>query len=211
MRVLVPGTLVLCGMTLLALSGCVVAPPMSPAETSTVSRSADEPIQMAAKRHSRFLHLKSWKIHGRLGIRRGNEGFSAAMLWQQKGENFDIALLDPLGRRVAQLLGNDDRVVLVTVDGKRFEADNAEELLDAQLGWSFPVQSLLHWVKGTPNPRQLVWRQEYDDLGRLIKLRQGKWTLNIKKYQNLEDEYIPKLIKMERKDIKVKLLIRDWE
>jgi outer membrane lipoprotein LolB len=204
---------VFCIAGIVALSGCATTPPIStpPPQSVDTSQPVSEPIRLAGKRHSRFHNLDNWKLNGRLGIRQGDEGFSAGMQWQQKGANFDIALLDPLGRRVAQLLGNADHVVLKTVDGNRFEADNAEELLEAQLGWSFPVQSLFYWVKGTPNPKLLVWREEYDNRGRLVKLHQGKWKLNITKYQNLGEEYIPRLIKMEREDIKVKLLIRDWE
>ncbi|HBS26637.1 MAG TPA: outer membrane lipoprotein LolB [Gammaproteobacteria bacterium] len=199
------------------LSGCATTPPISSDGSvtkppqSVEAPAAPAPILLAGKRHSRFHGLDNWRINGRLGIRQGDDGFSAGMLWQQKGTEFDIALLDPLGRRVAQLLGNADHVALKTVDGNRFEADNAEELLEAKLGWSFPVQSLFYWIKGTPNPKLLAWREEYDDRGRLVKLHQGKWKLNITKYQNLGEEYIPKLIKMEREDIKVKLLIRDWE
>ncbi len=200
------------------LAGCATTGGPAGQPAGTEKKSADRPapaepvpLNLAKQRHSRFARLKSWRIEGRLGIQQGNEGFSTEMVWRQNGRNFDIQLTDPLGREVARLSGNDKGVQMKTMDGKQARAKRAEDLLEKQLGWSFPVQSLFYWVKGTPDPNYLVWFQEYDDLGRLVSLKQNHWNLKISRYQNLGDEFIPRLIRMTRDGLKVKLLIRNWE
>ncbi|HGG61114.1 MAG TPA: outer membrane lipoprotein LolB [Gammaproteobacteria bacterium] len=207
-------------LTALLAGGCAstpekkTPPPVAtgkPRPPARESREDPPVLRMADQRQSRFARLKQWKIEGRLGVRHKDDGFSAEMKWLQDGNHFDIRLIDPLGRQVARLTGDEGRVELRTMDGKSFKARRAENLLEAALGWSFPVQSLLYWVKGVPDPNFLVWRQEYDDLGRLERLEQNKWRLTISRYQGLGSEYIPRIIRMARGDLKVKLLIRDWE
>ncbi len=205
----------------LLIAGCSTTPEKkSPAPVASskpapppAQQPAEEPpaLRLADQRQSRFARLRQWKIDGRLGVQHKDEGFSAEMKWLQDGNHFDIRLIDPLGRQVARLMGDDGKVELRTMDGKSFKARRAENLLEAALGWSFPVQSLFYWVKGIPDPNFLVWRQEYDDLGRLERLEQNKWRLTISRYQGLGSEYIPRIIRMSRDDLKVKLLIRDWE
>lgn len=200
----------------LMLFGCATAPkPQSQQVPSAVKKAAAPgekvPLQLGVERQSRFARVDRWTINGRLGIKKGDEGFSAAIKWKQDKDDFDIRLFDPLGRQVALLLGDLDTVTLKTMDGKEFKAPTAQELLDEQLGWSFPVKSLLFWVKGLFDPSLIVWRQEYDNAGRLVLLDQGDWHVTFPKYQDMESEYIPRIAVLEQKDVRVKFLVKAWE
>lgn len=195
----------------LCLSACATV--NTPLGGSPVAQVATDkaPLQLGEERQSRFARVDRWKISGRLGLQKDGSGFSAGIEWQQARNNFDIRLFDPLGREVALLSGNQRRVTLKTADGQEFTAASAEKLLQEQLGWSFPVQSLFYWVKGLFDPSLVVWRQEYDNAGRLVLLDQGDWHVTFPKYQDLETEYIPRVAILEQKGARIKFLIKDWE
>ncbi len=191
-------------LVMLLLAGC--------ATTSSVNESGSGwPVELASERTEKLAPITAWKLQGRLGVQLENDGFSAALIWLQDNGRFDIRLFDPVGRRVAWLRGTDKAVDLQTAQGQSFSGDNPEILLKKYLGWSIPVKSLAWWVKGLPDPTTVAWRQEYDDLGRLVSLEQGGWSMRIASYQSDDVLALPKLTRMQQGNVKLKLLIQSWE
>ena len=148
-----------------------------------------------------------WRLEGRLAIRKDNEGFSATIHWQQMAGEFDIRLLDPLGRRVAWLTGNPKKVSLTTSDGKSYQGVDPQLLLRQHLGWGIPLDSLSYWVKGMPDPSKVTWREEYDDIGRPTLLDQADWQVTLARYESGLPLALPQLVKLEREGFRAKLLI----
>lgn len=156
--------------------------------------------------------MVNWTITGRIGVQMPDDGFSAAMDWVQDGEAYEISLFDPLGRLAAHLKGDWEYVKLSLRDGRVFEAEDPDQLMMKNLGWSLPVKSLVYWVRGLPDPAKIAWRREYDDQGRLKLLLQEGWDVRFNRYieSNRVDESFPALTKFAFKDFKVKLLIQEW-
>ncbi len=194
----------LAAIVALSFVGCASAPTTRPADGVW-------PTELAVERTEVLAPISTWKLEGRLGVQLENDGFSAALVWLQDDDQFDIRLFDPVGRRVAWLRGSDKAVALQTAQGQSFSGDNPEKLLQKYLGWSIPVKSLSWWVKGLPDPTTVAWRQEYDDAGRLVSLEQGGWSMRIASYQSDERLALPKLARMEQGKVKLKLLIKSWE
>ncbi len=149
----------------------------------------------------------NWELEGRLAVRRGDEGFSAAIRWKQSGERFDIRLLDPLGRRVAWLRGTPRRVTLTTSDGKTYRGVDPQRLLKQNLGWGIPLDSLKYWVKGMPDPHKVSWREEYDDIGRPVLLEQAEWRVRLSRYASDQPLALPNMVRLEREGFRAKLLV----
>lgn len=192
-------------LMLAALSGCATLPP----ESMTTEGGAT-PVERAQDRRAHLEKIRSWQIKGRIGIQKGDEGFSAAMEWQQNGGVYDIRLFDPLGKRVAWLVGNERDVSLLTPDGRDLRSNNPQQLLQDELGWSFPVTSLFYWVRGLPDPASIAWREEYDALGRLNVLEQAGWTVNFDSFLSDDALALPKLTRLARDDTRVKVLVSEW-
>lgn len=188
-----------------ALSGCATLPP----ESMTTGGGAT-PVERAQDRRAHLEKMRSWQIKGRIGIQKADEGFSAAMEWQQNGGVYDIRLFDPLGKRVAWLVGNERDVSLLTPDGRDLRSNNPQQLLQDELGWSFPVTSLFYWVRGLPDPASIAWREEYDALGRLNVLEQAGWTVNFDSFLSDDALALPKLTRLARDDTRVKVLVSEW-
>ncbi|MGF1546167.1 MAG: lipoprotein insertase outer membrane protein LolB [Thiotrichales bacterium] len=191
-------------LSYLLLAGCASAPALD------VRGDGPAPIDLSEQRRTQLATLNAWDIKGRLGVQRAEEGFSAALEWKQNGEIFDIRLFDPLGRRVAWLLGDRGEVNLLTGDGKDLRSENPEELMQTHLGWSFPVRSLFHWIKGIPDPNQVAWREEYDDAGRLVRLEQSGWTMTVERFLTEDLLARPALALLVRDDMRVKVLVSEW-
>lgn len=190
-------------MLVLVLSAC--------ASTGGLQSDGKSPLDLAAERKASYAVIDEWKILGRIGVQSGYDGFSAGLEWVQKGKNFDIKLFDPLGRKVIWLRGDEHSVNLDTSEGKKLEAKDPERLLIQQIGWTLPVRSLLYWVKGLPDPGMIVWQEEYDNQGRILKIRQGDWNVSFSRYMTNGDRSFPRMTRAERQGFSVKLLVQDWQ
>jgi len=191
-------------LALLIVSGCAIF-------DSGPRPGAKLPSELATERKSNYESIDEWNIRGRIGIQRGNDGFSAAFKWQQKGNTFDIKLFDPLGRQVAWLRGDEHNVSLDTAKGKKIRAQDPEKILFDNLGWTLPIRSLSYWVKGLPDPASIVWQEEYDEYGRMILIQQAGWSVRFMKYLTKGHKSFPKLTRLEHQDFKMKLLVQDWQ
>ena len=179
---------------------------------TTQQQSQSGPYRKTVEQRLALLAAQNqWKLEGRIAVRNGEQGFSAGMHWQQAEERFDIRLLDPLGRRVAWLTGTADLVTLVTSDGQSYEGVDPQMLLRQHLGWGIPLDSLVYWVKGMPDPNKPSWREEYDDIGRPILLEQAEWTVNLSRYESGSVMAMPGLVKLERENFRAKLLVDSRE
>jgi len=192
-------------LPLLILGGCAATPDIRPGHSDKLPR------ELAAERKASYASIDEWEIRGRLGIQRGDDGFSAGFKWLQEGKTFDIKLFDPLGRQVAWLRGDDRNVSLDTSKGEKIRAQDPEKMLLDNLGWTLPIRSLLYWVRGLPDPASIVWKEEYDEKGRMLLIQQADWNVRFAKYLTKNNKSFPKLTHLEHKDFKMKLLVQDWQ
>ncbi len=143
--------------------------------------------------------LSTWQVQGRLGIRSPGANSNLSFVWQETPDGFELAFRGALGVSVATMSGDTSGVVLTLADGRRFESDNVDNLLDRELGYPFPVSHLRYWVRGIPDPglkyasgtngfRQQGWLVEYLD----------------------HDELGPKKLTIERYGTRLKLAALKW-
>jgi outer membrane lipoprotein LolB len=89
-----------------------------------------------------------WSFNGRVAIRHGEEGWQAGLNWRQDSDYFEIQVLDPLGRKVADIRGDSRGVHLTTSRGEKAQAADSESLMRQVLGWSLPLSGMRYWVLG---------------------------------------------------------------
>ena len=155
--------------------------------------------------------VENWRALGKLGVRSGEQVFSAAFDWRQTRERFQLRLAGPLGQGALQLTGGSSVVELLTASGKRRTAPSVEALLDRELGMKLPASSLRHWITGRVRPVVPVDEWALDEHGRLTSLSQQGWTLEYRYPEESGRGSLPRRITLRSNDLVLRVVIRDWQ
>lgn len=180
----------------LLLAGCTAVP---------VQQKMAEPA--AYQPHLRQINeITSFAIVGRIAVLTETKGFSGNMRWHHRPDGDDIAFYSPLGTQLGQLNADVEGVTLTTSDQKTYRADDAEALTQQTLGWSLPMAGLHDWVLGRPTAGEFEI-QAWDDLGRILRLRQNGWDIEYPVYQGT----LPSKIVLKSPKLDLKLVIEEWQ
>lgn len=179
--------------------------PDSPeAETEQVS-----PEQLWQQRQNQLKHITGWQTRGRIGVVTPENGWHASLNWDQQADAYQIQLNGPTGQGIAALYGNKDGITLMVPDEGVASAKDPETLLERQLGFRLPVSGLRYWALGLPSPTPEK-TEILDDQGRLKELKQDQWHILLRDYRDQGGFEIPTKLRLERQDMSVKLILRDW-
>jgi len=179
----------------LGLSACALQPAPMP------------PPQSWAKRQAELVTLVHFNLSGRISSNAAAVP-SARLNWRQTGPSFEALLSGPFGAGAVSISGTPEDVLLRNSQ-ETVRTAQPEAWLRERVGWSLPVRSLRYWVLGLPAPGDYV-QQVWDDRQRLGVLVQSGWTLKFEQYQLVERWELPRLLVLERGDLRVKLLIDEW-
>ncbi|MGM0594057.1 MAG: lipoprotein insertase outer membrane protein LolB [Pseudomonadota bacterium] len=193
MRLLLP-------LLLLLLSAC----------SSTPERPLPDDNQRAwEQRQQRLAQLQHWDLTGRLAILTDHEGWHVSIDWQQRAERYAIMLAAPMSQGALKLDGDNRQVTLQSDQGSSISANDPEALLAQQYGWRVPVSALRYWVRGLPAPG--AHQAELDRHGRLTRLAQQGWEIELRDYTEHQGHELPGRVFASNHQGKVKLVIRRWQ
>ena len=153
--------------------------------------------------------LRRWNASGKLAIRTETQSQSAALNWQQDGDNTHILLTGPLGLGATSI--DSDRYSLqVSRDGdtKVFDISSATAS-EATIGWDLPLQDLPFWIRGLPSPKTPIEAQIFQQ-NLLQQLQQQGWTITYENYALFDHFTLPTRVTIERNDTRARLIIRNW-
>ena len=175
-------------LTILLLAGCASAPVA---------------VQRPALADAPFA------FNGRVAVRQGELRDSAGVRWVHRASEDEILLLAPLGQTVARIHRAGQEVTLDT-DGKHYEAQDMESLMQQALGWQLPLSGLRYWVMAEPAPEG-EFSLEHGDGGQASVLRQQGWEIRYSRYAAAAADALPLRLALKRDDMEVLLLIDEWE
>jgi len=144
-------------------------------------------------------------VNGRVSINHQEKKHSAGLRWIHLAQLDEILLLNPLGQTVARVYRDAENATLDS-DGKHFQADDVESLMQQELDWHLPLNSLHHWVLGLPaddSPAQI----ERAENGQIAMMYQDGWEVKYLRY----DENLPARLQLSHEDLLVQLLIDEWD
>lgn len=188
----------------LVLSGCAHKLPKAPLI------SEDWP------KHQRQVEtLKNWQAIGKLGVKVPNDGGSMSLRWQQQPEQFSIDFTGPFGQNILGIAGHANQVTLSEPNKAPITAKTAEELIRRNTGWNIPVTQLAYWVRGLPAPTAKVTGFTPNTQGLIGELEQLGWKVTYGDYLSVntgaETLAMPGRITAEFKDVRLTLVIREWQ
>ncbi len=185
----------------LALTSCASLPP-------TISPSTPEIHQ---EHLASLTSIDQFQLKGRIGVQTDTKGFSGSTQWQHTADQDTVALFSPLGSQAASITRTTEKVSLMTSDNKYYEATDAETLTEQNLGWRLPMRGLSDWVLGRPN-QEAVEASQWDDAGRLVKLKQDGWEIEYSQYIGVNQYQLPTRITLRNASrLTLKLIVQQWQ
>lgn len=153
--------------------------------------------------------LIAWEFGGRVVVNMASESWPASLRWQQVASGYRLAIEAPLGQGSLRLSGGGSEVLLESDTGEQWRAGSARELLQQQLGWELPLESLRYWVVGVPAPGE--FRQRLSREGDMALLEQQGWQLELSGYRPYDGYRLPHKIIARAEDSSVKVAISRWQ
>ncbi len=153
--------------------------------------------------------LEDWQFRGRIAVKAGDDGFNGKFNWAQQGDAFRATVSGPLGMGTVRIEGDNRTVVLTDKDGIETVLDDAELELRYRYGWTIPVGSLRYWALGIPDPSEPA-ATKVDDNGRLVRLEQRNWVVEISRYKEGGGQQMPRVLSATNPDTRVRMVIDRW-
>lgn len=175
-------------LSMLMLFGCTTSPVIT---TST------PPVNWA-KTVAESTQIQDWHLTGQLGIQTERTAQSFTIDWQQKQQNYRILCFGPLGQFIAELSGTPAFATLKIHTGEQ-KTGNPIFLLRQVLNVSLPLQSLLFWVRGIPDPN-IPSTVLFYKTGEIAEFYQLEWKIT----------YFQQKIIFEKLPVRIKLVISGW-
>lgn len=170
------------------------------------------PVRSWAQRQSLLLSTAGhFALSGRLAATHGDQGMSAGIDWQQRDADAQMSLSGPLGFGGARVSLSGGAIRLRTNDGRELSGDAAADELSRLLGFEPPLRSLRFWVVGVPDPADSDAGPVLDAQQRLRHLTQQGWAIAYDAYMNVHREWLPQRLTVTRGDLRLRLVIHDWQ
>ena len=196
---------------MILIGGCVTHKP----ELRVVNTAAWQ------SRQTTLADLDSWRLNGRIALQMEDQGWNLSLSWMRNPGKQQLDLSGPLGRGHIRVSQDSRGAELIDHKQRRYRADNAQQLIYQTTGWYLPVNSLVYWIKGIPEPGKNN-RVGLDEQGRLRYLQQSGWYIEYIKYVRTGGHDLPHTIVLTRSaqpehtgqdglpEVKVRLVIARW-
>ncbi|MFN4291974.1 MAG: lipoprotein insertase outer membrane protein LolB [Permianibacter sp.] len=168
-----------------------------------------QPLRALSEQEAAISALTHWQLDGRIALRRGDEGFSAGLDWQQSPTEFRFELTGPLGETRARLTGSPAHALLELPDQPPLASSDVESLLRDHFGWQLPVERLRWWVRGLAGPDTVV--RARDEEGRVKQLIADGWQVDYFAWQEVNGLWLPKRLEARHENLSLKLALYDWQ
>ena len=192
------------------LAGCETLQKLVPSGLFPSEVTAPAP-DVAWQEHLRVLSgFRTWTLRGTLTVSADGEKSQIDMQWRESPETYVLRFTGPLGVGLLEVEGSDAGVEARFPDGRRIRAASPEALLEAEIGWSVPLQGLRYWIVGVPAPDGTLARLNIDESGRLAGLEQAGWTVVYERYRRVGDLALPEHVRFSSGSVEVTVIVRRW-
>lgn len=128
--------------------------------------------------------------------------------WRHQNDEDEILIANPIGIGLARLDSRPGEARLETGDGRRFVADDPEQLLFDVLGQALPVRQLPRWLLGRASADGQLQR---DPQGRPSRLEEAGWRIDYS-YDDEAPGSLPSRLHLRQGEhIDLRLRIEEWK
>jgi len=166
--------------------------------------------QMLSERESLLFERTEFDLAGRIAISDGEDGGSGRFDWQQRGVAYSLRFVAPVTARSWRLEAQPGQALLIESNGAVRVANSAEELLQRELRWHLPSDSLRYWVLGMRAPGAES-ELEFAGDGQLALLRQSGWEIRYVEFDNTQQPPLPRKVFARSGEHQVRISVRKWK
>lgn len=159
--------------------------------------------------------LQDFRLEGRIGGRAGDESIGPASLdWRQRGEAGSLRMAGVFGLGSMRVEWQADALRITAGRNEVYEGAEAEALLQQQLGFVPPFDSLRYWVLGLHAPGDEP-AGEADAGGRLSEFTQHDWQVSIDRWMKVRagssGVELPQRVTLTRGELRVRVFVERWK
>lgn len=177
----------------------------------------DVPIQQKWQDHQQVLkQITAFKVNGSIAYFNYNSrNYGRFLIVENSADNYEIKFTTPVGSNIFTLKAEPNSVELIDKNGKQYNDNNVENLIEKISNVNIPFNSLHDWLKGFSDNAEV---DKLDDSGRLASSEfmqnENKWKLKIpsymtRKYKNKNID-LPSVIELSHEDQRIRLKIENW-
>lgn len=193
----------------LTLSACATAP-MAPLPDGLT----EQPPADWSQRQTALMHFQYWRLKGKLAVHQPSDSGTAVInRWSQTADRYQLSLSSSfLGLGHTELSGVPGYMELTLSNGETYRSADPQSLIRSATGWELPIESLVWWIRGLPEPGS-DYRLLFDDTGRLAAIRQQGWEIRYNRWQLFVQgtPALPALITARKDNKRVKLAVTSWQ
>lgn len=184
------------------LSGCISLQPPT-ANTDFSSQSITE-------QQNKLKQLTCWSIKGAFSLQSNNQSDIANYQWDVTNDHqYTLTIASTMNLYSVQINRDGNQTTLNDNNHQPTTAASPEALLKQVTGYRLPVSNLYFWVRGLAAPGQQ--QAQYNDHGHLTHLIQDGWDITLSHYSHEDQFDLPQTIQLTRKNLAIKLVIKQWQ
>ena len=181
--------------------------------TTTKVATVEQLYQDKNQRAEQLSLLTDWVIKGKIAFIEGESKQSAHLYWRQTANSIKLKLTTFLGVNVLTLTSKNN-IHTLQANGKTYQDDTLEALLNQVSGVRLPVNSLVYWMKGLKaQPEDIITYSTNTDLPETLNawVNNTYWQLHYKKYNLVNNLRLVKQLIIKHRDLTIKMAIHTWE
>ncbi len=205
-----------CVFALALLAGCATRPVQAPDAAALSGPALVAATARVDAREALLAGSGSLAFSGRVALSNGSDGGNGRIEWWQAGDTYQVMLRAPVTRQGWSLTADAGGARIEGLDGGPLVGPDPSGLLLEATGMDVPVDALAAWAAGTRadpaahGPARLEFTAE----GRLVRIRQGGWTIDYVNWQPEADgqgaEPLPRRVDAARGQARVRLVVDEW-
>ncbi len=145
-----------------------------------------------------------WVAEGKVNVK-SDDNYTGTFYWQQTKDHYEVNVSGPFGLGATSLVGNYHLIKITNNNGTFI--GNPNQLLQTQLGWRVPIESLPYWLRGHPAPNQKSTVREDGDT-RVIE--QTGWRIELSRFKIVENHSLPHRVLLINEQARITFLIYNW-
>ncbi|MGY0634263.1 lipoprotein insertase outer membrane protein LolB [Luteimonas sp. A478] len=201
----------------LALAGCVSQPVRAPDSALLSGPALAAAEARVSAREALLTAAGPVAFSGRVALSNGSDGGSGRLEWWQAEREYRVMLRAPVTRQGWSLSAGPGGARIDGLDGGPLQGPDPMELLYEATGMEVPIAALAAWAAGTRADQATFGaaQLEFSAEGRLVRIRQGGWTIDYVRWQppegpGAEATALPARIDAERGQARVRLMVDEW-